>query len=494
MPYWDRMPYKQYRLAQEQRLARYIREQVYPYSAFYRTLFDERGIKPESIRTLDDLQSLPFTTKADISPSEADPERPRKLILDPQTEVDGRKARGARARERWLRWTRGKRGYEYLVDDEYKPVHLHFTTGRTALPTPVFYTASDLCRVRQCAQRISQLSRLEDRELLINAFPYAPHLAFWMTYFTCEATHTPALHTGGGRILGTERILSAIQRLGGCVLAGTPGYVYHLLREARDNGLQLPTLHTLVLGAERVSPAQRARLASLAPDLGIENLSVLATYAFTEGRIAWPECRPPEMAGAAPSLGYHLFPDMEIIELVDPETGHPVGAGEDGEIIYTSLDWRGTALLRFRTGDLARGGISYEPCPNCKRLTPRLSGDIVRLSDYKEFELTKLKGTLIDLNAFYPILSGYKDILEWQLEIRKANNDPFDLDELHLYLAPTEGASKNKIKEEVASRIQRELEITPTKISFTNLPKLLKQLGMETESKELRIIDRRPSA
>ncbi len=494
MPYWDRMPFKQYRLAQEQKLGRYIREQVYPYSAFYRALFDERGIKPESIRTLEDLQQLPFTTKADISPSESDPERPRKFILDPKLRVDGKKASGTLGRERWLRLTRGNRGYQDMVDDQYKPVHLHFTTGRTALPTPVSYTASDLCRVRQCGQRISELSQLTDRELLINAFPYAPHLAFWMTYFTCEATNTPAIHTGGGKILGTERILSAIERLGGCVLAGTPGYVYHLLREARDRDIKLPTLHTLVLGAERVSAAQRARLASFAPDLGIENLSVLATYAFTEGRVAWPECRPPRIAGAAPSLGYHLFPDMEIIEVVDPETGTPVEAGEEGEIIYTSLDWRGTALLRFRTGDLARGGITYEPCPNCRRLTPRLSGDIGRLADYKEFELTKLKGTLVDLNAFYPILSGENDILEWQLEIRKANNDPFDLDELHLFLAPSEGVSKTKIKEEVTSRIQRELEITPTKIVFTGLPKLLKQLGMETESKELRIIDRRPTA
>ncbi len=494
MPYWDRIPYKQYRLAQEQRLAYYIRERVYPYSAFYRTLFDAHGIKPESIRTLDDLQRIPFTTKADISPSESDPERPRQFILDPESGAPGPKSRGVRARERWQKWTRGSRGYREMVDDQYKPVHLHFTTGRTALPTPVFYTASDLCRVRQCGQRIAQLSKLEDRELLINAFPYAPHLAFWMTYFTCEATHTPALHTGGGRILGTERILSAIERLGGRVLAGTPGYVYHLLREARTRGLQLPTLHTLVLGAERVSAAQRARLASFAPDLGIKDLAVLATYAFTEGRIAWPECRPPEMAGHASSLGYHLFPDMEIVEMVDPETGDPVDEGEEGEIIYTSLDWHGTALLRFRTGDLARGGITYEPCPNCKRSLPRLSADIVRLADYKEFELTKLKGTLVDLNAFYPILSGYTDILEWQLEIRKANNDPFDLDELHLYLAPVEGVSKNKIKEEVTGRIQREMEISPTKIVFTSLPKLLKQLGMETESKELRIIDRRPKA
>ncbi len=366
-------------------------------------------------------------------------------------------------------------------------MHVHFTTGRSGLPTPVFYTRLDLCRVREAGRRLKECFGLGESEMLINSFPYAPHLAFWMTYFTTESTGTPAVHTGGGKILGTGRILDALTRLQGTVLAATPGYCYHLLREAVASGYELPLLSTIVLGAERVTPEQRRRLEGLAAQAGAKDVSILATFAFTEGRIAWPECRSDDG-----SHGYHLFPDMEIIELVDPETGEPVDEGEPGEIVYTSLDWRGTALLRYRTGDLARGGMSLEPCPNCGRLTPRLSSDIVRLTDYKEFELTKLKGTLVDLNAFYPVLASYPDIAEWQLEIKKANDDPFELDELYLYVALNEGASRSKVTKDLAAAIQRETEITPTKIQFMALPKLLARLGIETEPKELRILDGRP--
>jgi phenylacetate-coenzyme A ligase PaaK-like adenylate-forming protein len=314
-----------------------------------------------------------------------------------------------------------------------------------------------------------------------------------MTYFAAEEVGMKALHTGGGRILGSSRILDALERLKGSVLTATPSYAYHLLREAAKQGRDLSSLHTLIMGGDRLPTGLKQKMLELLEKMGAEEVAIASTYGFTEGRVAWSECRPSALSKEE-SSGYHLSPDMEIIQIVDPESGKRLGEGESGEIVYTSLDWRGSVLIRFRTGDLVEGGIDYSPCPFCGRSLPRLGIDISRSSDYKEFELTKLKGTLVDLNAFYPLLSGHKDVLEWQLEIRKHNDDPFDLDELILHISPAEGITRKYLEKELQVLIQKEIEIAPTKISFHNLPVLLKRLGMETKGHEKRIVDLRPES
>lgn len=489
---WDHLPAKQYLAAQEQHLVRYIREMVYPYSPYYRELFDYNRIKPGVIRTTRDLSCIPFTTKADIAPLPEDPDIPFSLVLQPPQREEDTKA-SLPLKQRGLRLTHGKKGYARLIDDEFLPIHYHFTIGRTALPTPILYTAYDLRRMREAGRRLFELLELKRDDLLINAFPFAPHLAFWMTFFATETAGIPALHTGGGRILGTHRILEALERLKGTVLTATPSYAYHLLRLAACGGRDLSSLRTLIMGGDRLPVGLKGKIQELLGKVGAEKAAVASTYGFTEGRVAWSECRPSAMSKEEGS-GYHLFPDMEVIEIIDPESGYRLDPGESGEVVYTTLDWRGSVLLRFRTGDLVKGGIDRSPCPHCGRSLPRLGMEITRYSDYKEFELTKLKGTLVDLNAFYPLLSGHKDVLEWQLEMRKHNDDPYDLDELYLHVTATEGMSRDFVEKELRELLQREIEIAPTGIVFHSLPGLLERLGLDTKGRERRFIDRRPEA
>jgi phenylacetate-coenzyme A ligase PaaK-like adenylate-forming protein len=219
--------------------------------------------------------------------------------------------------------------------------------------------------------------------------------------------------------------------------------------------------------------------------MGAKSPRILATYALTEGRVAWGEC-------SEEATGYHTYPDMEFFEIVDPKTGERVDEGETGEIVYTALDWRGSCVIRYRTGDIAKGGITYEKCPNCNRTVPRIDSDITRLSEHKDFNLSKVKGTLIDLNAFFPLLAGHPEVEEWQVEIKKKDDDPFEMDELYVYIAPKPGADFEKLKSEIKKLILAETEIAPTAIIETKLHDLLAKLGMETELKEKRIVDRRP--
>jgi len=483
---WDRMPPKQIRLAQEQKLLWFVNRVLLPGSPFYRNMLREAGVQPRPLRTMDDFRSLPFTCKADIAPTAEDPERPLRLVLRPP-EKDGKKRS---LKEKWRRLLLGEQGYRRAIRHDYGPVHLHFTTGRTSLPTPIFYTPSDLDLLRECGWRMVEVAGLSEEDRVINAFPFAPHLSFWMSFFACEARKTAALHTGGGKTLGSGRILDALERLGGSCLVGTPGYCYNLLRLAATEGRDLSSLKTLVLGGERAPVGMRAKMLELAKRAGAEELCIIGSYAFTEGRTAWMECRESSREGR--STGYHLYPDLEYIEVIDPESGEPMEKGEGGEVVYTSLGWRGSALLRYRTGDVVSEGISLEPCPACGRTVPRLGPTIKRLSDYKEFHLTKLKGTLVDLNAFYPLLSGHPGVQEWQLVIRKRNDDPYDLDEIYLYVTPVEGFREKSLKSELERLILEELEVAPTRITFQGLDKMLERLGMETRAKELRILDQRP--
>ena len=490
---WDHLPVRQYQAAQEQHMVHYIRELVYPYSPYYRELFDYNRIKPGVIKTIKDLSCIPFTTKADIAPLPEDPDIPFSLVLRPPSQRNIEVKAAQHMTQGYMKFTRGKKGYAQYIDEEFLPVHYHFTIGRTALPTPILYTGYDLRRLREAGRRLFELLELKREDMLINAFPFAPHLAFWMTYYAAEAAGVPALHTGGGRILGTHRILEALERLKATVLTATPSYAYHLLRLAARDGRDFSHLHTLIMGGDRLPGGLKEKIRELLGKTGAEKAAVVSTYGFTEGRVAWSECRASALSKEE-SSGYHLFPDMEIIEIIDPESGNRMDEGEDGEIVYSTLDWRGSVLLRFRTGDLVKGGLDLAPCPYCGRSLPRLGLEITRTSDYKEFELTKLKGTLVDLNAFYPLLSGHKDVLEWQLEIRKHNDDPFDLDELYLHISPAEGISRRYLERELQELLQREVEVAPTGIVFHSLPRLLERLGLDTKGRERRIIDRRNDA
>src|SRR3989344_5845828 len=223
--------------------------------------------------------------------------------------------------------------------------------------------------------------------------------------------------------------------------------------------------------------------------MGAKNVAVFGTYGFTEARSAWAECP----AGPQGSSGYHLYPDKEIFEVIDPRTGEVKKEGESGELVYTSLDSRGSVVVRFRTGDFVTGGITHEPCPYCKMTVPRIGSDITRLSDVKDLKLSKIKGTLVDLNHFISVLTDMDSIAEWQLEIRKKDNDPYEVDEVVVYVCGKNGVNQSSLGEEIKRNILMVTEITPNEVVFLPLPEIVKRLELETASKETSINLLRPA-
>ena len=464
---------------QNKKLRWFFRHKL-PYSPFFRKRLEELRLSPSDFKTTADLEKLPLISKADIAPTEAERAKPRQFILQPDEHLLKKYAtKGELLNLVKMKIT--KQDPKPVLEKEYKPLHLHFTPGRTALPTPFTYSAYDLEMLRETGRRAFNVAGFSSTNVGLNAFPYSPHLGFWLAYYGLLEAGITALATGGGKVMGTQKIMDSLERLKVNVVTIIPGYAYHLLREAVKQKRDFSNLKYLVFGAERVSPAFRDKVKELLAQVNATEVQILATYASTEAKTAWIQC--------AEHTGYHLYPDLEFIELVDAD-GRRVKEGEPGEIVFTALDWRGTVVVRYRTGDMAQG-IDYSPCPSCGRTVPRILPDIQRKSDVKEFNLTKIKGELVNLNNIFPIMSSIKGVDEWQVIIRKRNNDAFDLDEIVIAVSPKSGASFGALEDEVKKKMHAEMQVGVL-VEEKTTEQLIEALGMETELKEKRIVDSRP--
>ncbi|MFC1663098.1 phenylacetate--CoA ligase family protein [Patescibacteria group bacterium] len=462
---------------QNKLLHKFVKHQL-PYSPYYRELFKKKDLSFNEIKTTDDLQKLPFVSKADLAPTEDDRARPRQFILAPDEELIKKHApKSLLAKIVWLKLRR--EDPKRMLEAEYKPIHMHFTTGRTALPTAFTYSARDITKLRETGERLLDVVGVPRDQVAINAFPYSPHLAFWLAYHAMNKLGMTSVQTGGGKIMGTQKIIDSIERLKASLVSFIPGYAYHLLREAAKQKRDFSNVKYVMFGGERVSQGLREKARQLLEQMGAKLPQIYSTYAMTEGKTAWIQC--------AESTGYHLYPDLEYFELVNEE-GKRVQ--EDGELVYTSLDWRGSVVVRYRTGDLVKR-INYEPCPSCGKTVPQIYPDIQRKSEVKEFNLTKVKGELINLNNFYPLLSGLKEIEEWQVRINKRNNDPHDLDEIELAVALKPDVKFDEFKTLLEKQVRDDIQVSAN-IVQEDVNKLLEELGMETELKEKRIVDNRP--
>jgi phenylacetate-coenzyme A ligase PaaK-like adenylate-forming protein len=365
------------------------------------------------------------------------------------------------------------------------------TTGRSADPIPFLFTQHDLANLTSAGRRLFEVCGTRRDWRALNMLPFAPHLAFWQAHYGGTAFGVFVAGSGGGKVMGTEGNLRLIQKIKPDVLIGMPAFIYHVLREAAEQGMRCPNLRRIVVGGEKVPDGLRRKLAGLAAELGAHEVDVLATYGFTEAKMAWGEC--PFALDDTPG-GYHLFPDLGVIEVINPKSGETVPSGEPGELVFTPLDARGTVVLRYRTGDFIDGGLVYEPCPHCGRTMPRLVGNISRSSEVKEMRLDKLKGTLVDFNQLEHVLDDAEHVGAWQLELRKVNDDPLEMDELVLHVHKTDDVRDDKLIRDLNNRFVAKTEIRPNRILFHDADEMRDLHGVGTELKERKIVDNRKAA
>lgn len=461
---------------QDALLKRFLTTRVVPFTKFYREMFSNLGIDARDITSTDDLTKLPFTSKLDF-------ETPRDFVIIPDEAVLKRQWRTL-----YSGITKGPAATKADLEKELRPIFLTSTTGRSSAPVPFLYTAHDLARLEEGGRRLMQLCQSDAANRHINAFPFAPHLAFWQAHYAGTGHNTFMLSTGGGKTVGTDGNIRIIDKINPDAIIAMPTFLYHLLQEGKSGGSHWSNLKRLVLGGEKVPAGMRRKLKELCAEMGAHDVSIMSTYGFTEAKMAFTECRP--VNGDQPT-GFHVYPDMCFIEIINPESGERVPNGMPGEIVLTQLDARGTIVLRYRTGDLIENGMTYEPCPHCGRTCPRLLGRISRVSDFKNLHIEKLKGTLVDFNTLENILDDTEGLGAWQVELRKRNDDPLESDIVIVHAVTMKGDEEH-LREVIHHRFETATEFAPNEIRFHTWEEMRGLQGVGKQLKEQKVKDSRP--
>lgn len=481
---WRQLPETTVRRLQSDKLREYLRRIVLPFSAHYRELFRNHHLTADSLQTLDDLRRLPFTSKDDLLNSPQHPQRAREFVIIPDE-----KALSRRPDVIWRAVTRGRATVTRELEAEFRPIFMTSTTGRSADPIPFLFTRHDLVNLEVTGERLFSVCGAQPEFRLLNMFPYAPHLAFWQTHYGATTFGVFCASSGGGKVMGTEGNLRLMEKIKPDVLIGMPTFIYHVLHQAGEHGLRCPNLRRIVLGGEKVPDGMRRKLRQMSADLGAANVDIVATYGFTEARMAWAECPHP---ADQPSGGYHLYPDLGIVEIIDPTTGEPVPSGHPGEIVFTPLDARGTVVIRYRTGDFIDGGLIHEPCPYCGRQLPRLVGNIGRSSEIRSMQLDKIKGTLVDFNQLEHVLDDASHVGAWQIELRKRSDDPLEIDELILHASSDGAIDPEQLRRNLSDQFVSRTEVHPNRILLHTDEEMRRMQGVGEQLKELKIVDHRP--
>lgn len=483
---WDSLDRTTVRALQGRQLHRYLRDCVLPFSVHYQRVFAEKKLSADDIRSVEDLRKIPFSSKQDILPTPENPRRTFEFALIPDKQVLAK------------RWSviarallRGRARVQDELDREWRPTFLTATTGRSTSSVSFLYTQHDLANLAVGGGRIADLGQVSREERMINMFPFAPHLAFWCMHYAGIDRNTFSVSTGGGKTIGTKGNIKAILKIKPQVLVAMPTFAYHVLQQAIEEKARFEGVRLICLGGEKVPDGTRRKLSQMCAELGSPDVRVVATYGFTEAKLAWTEC--PFPIGEKPT-GYHLYPDMGIIEVINPETGEPVPDGQGGEIVWTPLDARGTVVLRYRTGDQIEHGLTWEPCPCCGRRMPRLMGRISRVSDFRSMRFQKVKGTIVDFNKLEHTLDDVPGLGSWQIELRKANDDPHDLDEIVLHAVRMGDVTEEALEKNLRELLEANFELRPNKITFHTPEEMRTLHKVGVELKERKVADNRPKA
>lgn len=469
---------------QGRKLHRYLRDCVLPFSKHYQRVFAEAGLRADDIRSVADLAKIPFTSKEDLLPTPEQPRRSLDFILIPD-----KKTLARRPGVIWRALTRGRARTQEELDREWRPIFMTATTGRSTESVAFLYSQHDIANLGLGSGRVADMGGRTRDDRMLNMFPFAPHLAFWYMYYAGIDRNIFSLSTGGGKVMGTEGNLRAIQKIRPTVLAGMPTFLYHVLTEAVQEGLRLEGITCVLLGGEKVADGTRRKLAELCAQVGSPNVFVVATYGFTEAKLAWSECQFPP---GQPHSGYHTFPDLGIFEVIDPATGKVQPDGVGGEIVWTPLSQRGTVVLRYRTGDHIEHGQTYERCPYCGKTAPRLMGRISRVSDFRALRFQKIKGTIIDFNELEHALDDLRGIGSWQIELRKVRDDPLELDEIHLHVTKAGADSDDVLSMQLSNMLHSHFEIRPNRIVFHTQEEMRELQKVGVALKEQKVVDNRP--
>ncbi len=311
---------------QLQRLKDTVRR-VYALTPFYKEKFDELGLLPEDIKSLEDIQKLPFTKKQDLRNH-----YPFGLFTVPMSQV----------------------------------VRIHSSSGTTGKPTVVGYTEADMDIWDEVMARVYTMAGVNAGDVVHNGYGYGLFtggLGFHRAAEKVGATIVPA--SGGF----TDRQLMLMRDFGATVLAATPSFALHLAEVAKKSGPNYKDEYKLKCGIFGAEPVSEGLKKEVSEAWGIDYHE---TYGLSEiiGPGVSSSCKHSKLL--------HINEDHFYPEIVDPKTGEVLPEGERGELVITTLTKQALPIIRYRTGDIT--SLTYEPC-KCGRTTVRMESIVGRADD-----------------------------------------------------------------------------------------------------------------
>ncbi len=344
---------------------------------FYHDRLDAAGVTPEKIKTLSDLQYIPFTTKADIRD-----QYPFGLFAVPMRQI----------------------------------VRLHASSGTTGKPTVVGYTRKDLDTWSDLVARILVAGGATQDDIANISFGYGLFTGALGLHGGLEKLGATVVPSSSGN---TQKQLMLMKDFGVTALIATPSYAMYMAETAQELGYKKEdfSLRLAFLGSEGCTPELREKIEE-------------AWGIFVTDNYGMSELMGPGVSGECQyRQGLHFAEDHFIPEIIDPDTLQQKAPGETGELVITTITKEGFPMLRYRTKDITR--LNYEPCP-CGRTHVRMdkvkgrSDDMLKIRGVNVFpsQIESVLMPIQQISANYQLVlrrENYTDTLQVNVELNDAS-------------------------------------------------------------------------
>ena len=426
-PEYEAMPREQIRKDQSEKLCRQVKR-MYENVELFRKRMDEKGLKPEDIKGVEDLHKLPFSYKQDLRDY-----YPYGLFAVPMSEIR----------------------------------RVHASSGTTGKQIVVGYTDNDLSMWADCFARMLIATGNDENSFV--------QVSYGLGLFTGGfGAHDGAVRIGATAIPisagNTQRQIQTMIDFGATVLCCTPSYALYLGETIEEMGVKDKLkLKAGIFGAEPWTEEMRHQIEE---KLGLKAYDIYGLSEIMGPGVSY-ECEY--------QCGMHVCEDHFIPEIIDPDTGEVLPEGAQGELVFTTITKEGFPLIRYRTRDIC--SLNYEPC-KCGRTHVRMNKPQGRTDDMLIIRGVNVFPSQIEevlLNVGGEITPNYQIVVD-----RKNNTDTFEVNVEMSEAMFSDGVKGiEKIEKLITEKLRSTLGIAP-KVNLVN-PKSIER----SEGKAKRVIDKR---
>ena len=421
------MPREEIKRIQSERLVWQV-ARMYDRVELFRKRMDEKKLKPEDIKSIDDLSKLPFSYKQDLRDY-----YPYGLFAEPLKNI----------------------------------VRTHASSGTTGKQIVVGYTRHDLEMWADCMARQLAAAGTTDEDVVQVSYGYGLFTGGLGAHAGAERIGATVVPTSSGN---TARQIQTMVDFGTTVLCCTPSYSMYLAEAIEEAGLRDKIkLKSGVFGAEPWTENMRHAIEN---SLGIKAFDVYGLSEIMGPGVSFEcECQ----------NGMHVNEDMFVPEIIDPDTGEVLPEGEQGELVFTTLTKEGFPVIRYRTRDIC--SLNYEQC-ECGRTFVRMNKPTGRSDD-----MMIIRGVNVFPSQIEEVLLRISEGVTPNYQIivgRENNTDTLDINvEMTEKLFADDVKSIEKIERKIVSDLRSVLGIG-AKVHLVN-PKTIAR----SEGKAKRVIDNR---